>query len=105
MEDNRMTGTFKNFITRGEMEQARDMSMGLKKSMSEIREEPGSSNAGKYPGVKSFCGPTGGAAEGTFPVNSVERGRSALKLAHNAPNPEGIKKCVYRKYPELKDGK
>ena len=34
MEDNRMTGTFKNFITRGEMEQARDMSMGLKKSMS-----------------------------------------------------------------------
>ncbi len=105
MEDNRMKGTFNNFITRREMEQARDMSMGLKKSMSEIREEPGSSNAGKYPGVKSFCGPAGGAAEGTFPVNSVERGRSALKLAHNAPNPEGIKKCVYRKYPELKDDK
>tara|TARA_R110002110_G_scaffold194640_1_gene403646 strand:- start:23 stop:289 length:267 start_codon:yes stop_codon:yes gene_type:complete len=77
-----------------------------KKSMSEIREEPGSSNAGEYPNVKKgdFCGPSGGAAAGTYPVNTRKRAKSALKLAHNAPRPEGIKACVYRKYPELKKG-
>ena len=75
------------------------------KKLEEIREKPGSSNAGKYPGVKSFCGPAGGAAEGTYPVNTVERAKSAIKLAHNAPDPEGIKACVYRKYPELKKDK
>tara|TARA_R100000781_G_scaffold50004_1_gene33163 strand:- start:1858 stop:2133 length:276 start_codon:yes stop_codon:yes gene_type:complete len=75
------------------------------KKLEEIREKPGSSNAGKYPDVKSFCGPAGGAAEGTYPVNTVERAKSAIKLAHNAPDPEGIKSCVYRKYPELKKDK
>jgi hypothetical protein len=64
------------------------------KTISEIREEPGSSNAGKYPGVKKFCGPAGGAAEGTYPVNTPERIASAKKLAHNAPNPEGIIACA-----------
>jgi hypothetical protein len=77
----------------------------MKKDITEIREEPGSSNAGKYKGVKSFCGPAGGAAKGTYPVNTLKRAKSALKLAHNAPNPEGIKACVYRKYPELKPKK
>jgi hypothetical protein len=78
-----------------------------KKTLSEIREEPGSSNAGDYPNVKKgdFCGPAGGAAEGTYPVNTRKRGKSALKLAHNAPNPDGIKNCVYEKYPGLKPGK
>ena len=69
------------------------------------RKKPGGSNAGKYKGVKSFCGPKGGAAHGTYPVNTLERGKSALKLAHNAPNPEGIKECVYNKYPQLKRDK
>jgi hypothetical protein len=73
--------------------------------ITEIRKKPGSSNAGKYPDVKSFCGPAGGAAKGTYPVNTLERGKSAIKLAHNAPNPEGIKACVYKKYPELKPEK
>lgn len=73
-----------------------------KKTISETREEPGSSNAGKYKGVKSFCGPAGGAAKGSYPVNSVKRAKSAIKLAHNAPNPGGIKECVYSKFPELK---
>jgi hypothetical protein len=70
-----------------------------KKTISEIREEPGMSNAGKYKNVKKgdFCGPNG-----TFPVNSLKRAKSALKLAHNAKNPEKIKACVYRKYPKLK---
>ena len=86
------------------MAQQREMGVPYKKgeTLSEIREKPGSSNAGKYKGVKSFCGPKGGAAQGTYPVNTLERGKSALKLAHNAPNPEGIKECVYNKYPQLK---
>ena len=73
-----------------------------KKTITEIREEPGMSNAGKYPNVakEDFCGP-----KGTYPVNTLERGKSALKLAHNAPNPDGIKDCVYNKYPELKKDK
>ena len=72
----------------------------LKKTISEIREEPGMSNAGKYPNVakSAFCCP-----KGTYPVNTVERAKSALKLAHNATNPGTVKACVYRKYPELKD--
>ena len=46
-----------------------------------------------------FCG-----ADGTYPVNSLKRAKSALKLAHNAENPEKIKECVYAKFPELKEG-
>lgn len=69
------------------------------KTLSEIREEPGMSNAGKYPNVdkSDFCGP-----KGTFPVNTLKRAKSAIKLAHNAKNPEKIKACVHRKYPQLK---
>ncbi len=72
-----------------------------KKTISEIREEPGMSNAGKYKDVSKddFCGP-----KGTYPVNSLERAKSALKLAHNAKDPEAIKSCVYTKFPELKKG-
>ena len=72
-----------------------------KKTISEIREEPGMSNAGKYKNVSKddFCGP-----KGTYPVNSLERAKSALKLAHNAKDPEAIKSCVYTKFPELKKG-
>tara|TARA_R110001592_G_scaffold5408_5_gene29800 strand:- start:6417 stop:6668 length:252 start_codon:yes stop_codon:yes gene_type:complete len=72
-----------------------------KKTISEIREEPGMSNAEKYTEVSAedFCGP-----KGTYPVNSLKRAKSALKLAHNAKNPEAIKSCVYKKYPELKNG-
>jgi len=78
-----------------------------KKPISDVREEKGSSNAGKYKNVEKgdFCGPSGGAAEGTYPVNNLKRAKSALKLAHNAPDPEGIKSCVYRKWPELKTKK
>jgi len=67
------------------------------------RTKPGGSNVGDYPNVKKgdFCGPAGGAPEGSYPVNTRKRAKSALKLAHNAPNPEGIRKCVLSKYPEL----
>ena len=69
------------------------------------RKKPGGSNVGKYKGVKSFCGPSGGSPSGSFPVNSLARAKSALQLAHNAPNPDGIKECVYRKFPQLKPKK
>ena len=71
------------------------------KTITEIREEPGKSNVGKYKDVAKgdFCG-----ADGTYPVNSLKRAKSALKLAHNAENPEKIKECVYAKFPELKEG-
>jgi hypothetical protein len=66
------------------------------------RKKPGGSNAGKYKGVHSFAGPSGGAPAGSYPINSLHRAKSALKLAHHAPNPAGIKAAVYRKYPQLK---
>ena len=71
-----------------------------KKKISEIREEPGMSNAGKYPNVakEDFCGPNG-----TYPVNTLKRAKSALKLAHNTGRRSNkIKACVYAKYPQLK---
>ncbi len=74
-----------------------------KKTITEIREEPGMSNAGKYPNVakEDFCGP-----KGTYPVNTLERAKSALKLAHNAGRRANkVKACVLAKYPELKKDK
>lgn len=74
---------------------------------SKLRKKPGGSNVGEYKNVKKgdFCGPAGGAPKGSYPVNTKKRARAALAYARNAPNPEGIKKCVYRKYPEFKKGK
>tara|TARA_B100001996_G_scaffold279325_1_gene219843 strand:- start:178 stop:567 length:390 start_codon:yes stop_codon:yes gene_type:complete len=62
-------------------------------------DKPGMSNAGKYKDVPAddFAGP-----HGTYPINTEARGKSAIKLAHNAANPEAIKAKVYKKYPELK---
>ena len=64
----------------------------------------GNSNAGDYPNVKAsnFAGPAGGAAEGTFPINTIARARSALRLADRAPRPSGIREFVYAKYPSLR---
>lgn len=70
------------------------------------RSKPGGSNVGKYSKSEGpFAGPSGGAPAGSYPIGSKARGKSALKLAHNAPNPAGIKKAVYRKYPDLKPSK
>lgn len=70
---------------------------------SRMRKKPGGSNVGKYKNVSKgdFCGPSGGAPSGSYPVNSKKRARAALSYAHNAPNPEGIRKCVKRKYPSV----
>jgi hypothetical protein len=66
------------------------------------RKKPGGSNVGKYKGVKEFAGPSGGAPAGSYPINTKSRAKSALKLAHNAPNPSGIKSKVYAEYPSLR---
>lgn len=72
--------------------------------ISKIRSKPGSSNAGKYKGVKpsNFAGSSGGASKYSFPINNKKRAKAALSYAHNAPNPSGIKNAVYKKYPSLK---
>lgn len=69
-----------------------------------MEKKPGGSNVGEYKTVKkkNFAGPSGGSPQGSYPINTLKRAKSALKLAHNAPNPEGIKRAVYKKYPELK---
>ena len=69
-----------------------------------MRDKPGGSNIGVYKRVpkKDFAGPSGGSGEGSFPINTLDRARNALARAHFAPNPSGIRKAVYAKYPQLK---
>lgn len=71
--------------------------------LSKIRKRRGSSNAGKYKNVKpsEFAGAKGSSSKYSFPINSKKRARAALSRAHFAPNPTGIKKAVYKKYPSL----
>ncbi len=75
-----------------------------RKKESELRKKKGSSSTGKYKNVspKSFAGGSGGASKYSFPIDTLARGRNALARAHFAPNPEGIKRAVYKKYPGLK---
>lgn len=70
---------------------------------SQMQKKAGGSNVGKYKNVKkgSFCGPSGGAPAGSFPVNTKKRARAALAYARNAPKPSGIKACVKRKWPSM----
>ena len=69
-----------------------------KKRSSKKRSAKGCSNQGKYKNIPKnlFCGPAGGACEGTFPVSTRRQAVSALSYSRNAPNPEGIRKCVYK---------
>ena len=69
-----------------------------KKRSSKKRPTKGCSNKGRYRGVpkRQFCGPEGGACEGTFPVTTRKQAVSALAYSRNSPNPEGIRKCVHR---------
>ena len=60
------------------------------------------SNVGRYPHGKTLAGPSGGSPDGSYPINTLARAKSALKLAHNAPDPEGIRRAVFRKYPQLR---
>ena len=72
--------------------------MAEKETITEIREKPGMSNAGKYKNVKAkdFCGPNG-----TYPVNTLKRAKAALSYSKFASDPGDIVSCVNKKYPEL----
>ena len=77
------------------------------KERSSMRKKAGSSNAGKYKNVSpaEFAGASGGASKYSYPINTLARAKAALAYAHHAPNPEGIKRKVYAKYPQLGKGK
>jgi len=68
-----------------------------------LEKKPGASNTGEYKSVKKsdFAGKSGGTSPYSYPINSKKRAMAALSLAHNAPDPAGIRKKVYSKYPEL----
>lgn len=70
-----------------------------------LEKKPGGSNTGKYKNVssKEFAGKSGGTSPYSYPINTRKRAKAALAYAHNAPNPEGIRKKVYAKYPDLKN--
>ncbi len=74
-----------------------------KEKEAKLKKKPGGSNVGEYKGVakKSFCGPSGGAPKGSYPVNTRKRAIAAKTYSRNAPNPAGIKACVNRKWPSL----
>jgi hypothetical protein len=76
-------------------------SKSKKRRQAEARKKPGGSNVGDYPNVSKFAGPSGGAPKGSYPINTKKRAKAALSYAHNAPNPSGIKKAVYKAYPSL----
>lgn len=69
-----------------------------------LEKKAGGSNTGEYKNVSpsDFAGKAGGTSPYSYPINTLKRAKAALSLAHNAPNPEGIRKKVYKKYPELK---
>lgn len=69
----------------------------------ELSKKPGGSNVGNYPNVanKNFAGNACGLP-GSYPINTIERARSALAYAHNAKDPDCIRRQVYKKYPSLK---
>jgi len=73
--------------------------LGEKKQKQHSRD--GISNVSKYKKEKvpksKFCGPTGGAAKGSYPVNTKKRCSAALSYARFAPDPCGIARCVNKK--------
>jgi len=71
--------------------------------LNKARKKPGGSNAGKYLNVakKDLCGASGESASGSYPVRNEKEAKAALRFAHFAKDPEGIKRCVYKKYPNL----
>lgn len=78
--------------------------MKVKRGVEEkLRKKPGGSSVGRYKNVKKkdFAGPKGGSPKGSFPINNLKRAKAALSYAHNAPDPDAIRRAVYAKYPEL----
>ena len=81
--------------------ESRTMRISVNKE-NELKKKPGGSNIGEYSQVsqENFAGNACGLP-GAYPINTIERARSALRLAHNARNPNCIKEQVYKKYPSL----
>lgn len=79
------------------------MVMMSKAAIEKARKKPGGSNVGRFKNVKKsdFAGPAGGAPEGSFPINNKGRAKAALSRAHFAPNPAGIRRAVFKKFPSL----
>lgn len=71
--------------------------------VTQLRKRPGASNLGKYKNVPS--GQFAGTTSGTYPIPTLAKAKSALKLAHNDPNPSRVKQRVYAKYPQLRPNK
>lgn len=69
-----------------------------------LREKKGGSSTGKYKDVapKDFAGKAGGTSKYSFPINNLAHARNALARAHYAPDPDGIREKVYKKFPQLK---
>lgn len=78
-----------------------------RKKEKELEKKPGGSNTGRYKNVSKtdFAGRAGGTSSYSFPINTLARARNALARAHFAPDPEGIRRAVYKKYPALKKRK
>lgn len=72
----------------------------------ELQKKAGGSNIGEYSNVSpdNFAGNACGLP-GAYPIDTIERARSALAYAHNAKDPECIRRQVYKKYPSLNPDK
>ena len=81
-----------------------------KKELDKARDKRGGSNVGEYSAKATFAGPSGGAPKGSYPITKdgkLNEGRvkSAIKLAHNAPNPTGLKRFIGNKLIKSGDSK
>lgn len=72
-----------------------DEAYGLRPT--ELRRMRGASNYRKYKRSNvPFCGTSGSSLPNTFPVDTYRHWRSGLSRARNAPDPEGIRDCLYK---------
>lgn len=90
--------------TKDTKKEVRTMALSAKEE--EARRKPGGSNAGEYPNVsdENFAGNSCGLP-GAYPIDTMERARSALSYAHNAEDPDCIRRAVYKKWPSLDPSK
>jgi hypothetical protein len=73
----------------------------IEREEKDVHDRPGGSNVGQEretsgPKEGPFCGPSGGAPAGSFPVTNKKQVRAAKAYARHAPNPSGIKSCADR---------
>lgn len=87
--------------TKDDVKIARNMMVSAAREH-ELKNRPGGSNVGEYSNVSpdNFAGNACGNP-GSYPIDTEERARAALSLAHNAKNPECIRRQVYKKWPRL----